>query len=165
FTNHYGAAAANQPFLVVSRIPAPGEKGEPPYAVLVASDDYDKSLKDLAKMAVKPKAQPEGFDRITDEDGRTIFTVKGDGYIAFGSQKSLMASIAKPKAALATALSPDLQSRLFQGDVSLYLNLAAIQTLYGDQINQAREGLLGALDQGAQAGNSNMMEAAKSIYG
>ena len=68
---------------------------------------------------------------------------------------------------LATVLTSALKTAFLGGDAGVYVNAATpLVKRYGDRINQARQGLVNALDQaGQQMGNEASMKAAEGIYG
>jgi hypothetical protein len=169
-TEHIGKKAAATPWLALMRLPKPDAVGgdQPPaFVIMVDSNNYDAVIKTVAgDKPAKPKSQPGGYDAIEGDDNKTYYTVKGAGFVAFGTDKDLIAAIARPKSSLDTKLGADLLARLLGGDVGLYVNLAAVQDRYGEQIGKARDKLMAALDQaGGAVGNASMIEAAKGIYG
>ncbi len=167
FTGQFGQRAAQVPFYVLLELPKPGQEGPPPFAVAVRSDDYQAVQNAIAQGGqAKPKAEPGGYDSVTGGDGQPLYTVKGDGFVAFGSSETLIGAIAaKPKTTLDTKLSDDLKSSLLGGDLGLYIDVAQVQEQYGEQIEQARQGLMGALDQAAkQAANPHLMDSARGMY-
>ncbi|MBX6314586.1 MAG: hypothetical protein IRY99_16985, partial [Isosphaeraceae bacterium] len=114
---------------------------------------------------VQPKKQPGGYDTIPGAEDKTIYTYKGSGFVAFSESEDLLKGVVKPSSTLDKTLDAEMQRRLLGGDVGLYINLAAVQSRYGDQIEQARQSLMGMLDQAGGAGNPGMVEAAKAMYG
>ena len=116
--------------------------------------------------ALKP--QDGGYDAFDGPQGDgTWYAAKGPGFVAFGPDETLIAAVARPgEESLEKALTPALARPFLAGDVGLYVNAAALSTRYADQIDQARQGLMAALDQaGQQMGNAASMDAAKMIYG
>ena len=87
--------------------------------------------------------------------------------MAFGPDKALIAAIAKPgEKTLDKALTPELAGQFLAGDVGVYVNAGPLVARYADQIEDARQKFMGALDQaGQQGGNAATMDTAKEIYG
>ena len=152
FSQRFGADAQNLPFLIVARLPKPDDNGPPPYAVLIQAKDYASVQKQLGP-DTKPEPQGGGIDKVAGADGQTLYTYKGASYVAFGNSKEVLTSLAKPAKTLDTTLTAELRDRFFGGDAGVYVNLAAIQARYGDQIEGARKDLLDRLEKGA-AGNA-----------
>jgi hypothetical protein len=166
FTQQMGKPAAQTPFLALVRVQAP-EQGGPPFAVIVKSDNYQGVLDSLAGGKAKTKQEPGGLDSLTDQRGQTLYATKGDGWVAFGADSKLVAGVAKPAGkTLADTLPDEMRQRLLSGDVGVYVNLAALQSRYAKEIDDARAQLMAIFDQvGQQAGNAGVMDAAKQIYG
>ncbi len=164
----FGEPTSTAPFLVVVKLPRlENANGPPPFAILLKSDDYEGVLRSLAGPMgnPKPEHQAAGFDLLTDENGQRLATYRGDGFVAFQPMgQEMIADIAsKPMQNLGATISAELQEHLLNGDVGLYVSLSSVQSKYGEQINQARQGLMAAMDQAAQAGG-NQLEAAKAMY-
>jgi hypothetical protein len=168
FAAQFGDPATKTPFLAVMRLPKPDAAGMPPFATIVKSNNYEAVQKALAGGEPKPKSRPGGVDAIEASDGQTFYTTKGSGFVAFGSDEALVAAIAKPAGkGLEASLDKGLRDALLEGDLGLYVNLAAVQSRYGDQIDQLKQTLMAALEQAGNAGggNAGLMDAAKSMYG
>ena len=167
---HHGAHAVTSPFLVLMRIGEAGDGGgPPPFAVLVPSDDYKSVLKELSGgKDVELKHQDGDYDAFDAPDGNgTWYAAKGQGIVAFGSSKSLIADIAKRGGkTLDSVVTGAGAKAFFGGDLGIYVNAASLATRYEAQIDQARQTFMGALDQAAQQGNNaGVMEFAKDFYG
>ncbi len=159
----HGKSLTQHPFLAVLRLPKDGPM--PAWAVIMEGD-YDATLKAISKKDdLKPKSLG-GYDSFDGPDGQTWFGTKGAGFAAFGPDEPLIKAISKPDASLSEKISDDLKASLLAGDVGVYLNIAAIQSQYGDQIENAKQMAMGLLDQqaGAQL-NEGMKQGAKSVYG
>jgi hypothetical protein len=163
---NHGDASTKWPFVGVLRFGPRGGGGTPPFAILVLKDDYKGVIKSFSS-GKEPKSQPDGLDSFEGPHGDTWFSTKGAGFAAFGPDKALVAAVAKPGAkTLDQVLTPALSKPFLAGDVGLFVNAAALATRYADQIDQARQQFMAALDQaGQQMGNAAQMEAAKTIYG
>ncbi|WP_406693873.1 hypothetical protein V5E97_22820 [Singulisphaera sp. Ch08] len=169
FKTQFGEGAIKTAWVGLVRAVAPGPDGVIPFAVMVIQDDYRGVLKSLASgKDVVLKAEDGGFDSFDSPHSRgTWYAVKGPGFVAFGPDKEFIAAIAKPgEKSLEQALTPALAKQFLAGDVGLYLNVSKISDRYADQIDQARQQFMGALDQAGQQGqNGASMESVKVIYG
>jgi hypothetical protein len=163
----FGKDVSNAPFVAMMRLPKPGAMGSPPYAVLLKSSDYSGIQKQLAgpQGDAKPKPQGGGIDTIKGPDGLPIYTYKGTGLVAFSNDELTIGLIARPKSTLDAALGAGLKSRLLGGDLGIYVNLAAIQKQYGDQIDQLRQQGEAAVANQPQATSPEITKTLKSMYG
>jgi len=163
----FGKDAQDSPMLAVARLPQKDDNGPPPFAVITQAKDYAAFQKLLAPEA-KPKSQGGGIDEL-DADGQPpVFTAKGANYVVAGSSKDLVGTLARPKSGLDKGLSAELRERFLGGDAGVYVNLAAIQARYGEQIEQARGTFMDGLDKAAAANKAAPgmnMDAAKDLYG
>lgn len=167
---HHGAHAVTSPFLVLVRIgEAADGGGPPPFAVLVPSDDYKGVIKELSGgKDVELKHQDGDYDAFDAPDGNgSWYAAKGQGIVAFGSSKSLVADIAKRGGkTLDSVVTGAGAKAFFGGDFGIYVNAASLATRYEAQIDQFRQTFMGALDQAAQQGNNaGVMQFAKDLYG
>lgn len=168
--NQFGQDALKTPFLFLMRLPKAedvqaAEPGTlPPFAGLVRSADHAGVQKTLAGGDPEAKAQPGGYDRFTNVDGKTLYSAKlNGGFVVFGSDKDLVAATVKPTATLDARLNDDLRKALFGGDLGFYVNLKAVQARYGDQLDQARAEAIDGIERGAAAqGNAGSTESAKA---
>ncbi len=164
----YGALAVRSPFVGIVRVVLGAEGQAPPFAVLVLNDDYPGVLKAISgDKAPALKHLEGGVDSFDSPQGQgSLYATKGAGFVAFGPDKPLIASIAKPTGkTLDTALTPAAAKPLFAGDLGIYINVAALATRYADQIDGARQALLAAIDQaGERGGNPTSLESVKGLY-
>jgi len=164
----FGAIAVRSPWVGVVRIVPGAAGGPPPFAILVLQDDYPGILK-----AVSGGKEPElkhladGVDSLSAPQGEGLwYATKGAGFTAVGPDQALITAIAKPKGkTLDKILTPTTAKPFLDGDLGLYVNVAALATRYADQIDGARQAMLATLDQaGGQAGNVASIESAKGLY-
>ncbi len=168
FRQKFGAAAARTPWVGLVRIPAPGGEEKPHFAILVMNDDYPGVLKSMEDgKDIELKHQEGGYDAFKTPKGEEAYAVKGTGFVAFGPDQALVAAIARPgEKTLDKVLTPALARQFLTGDVGVYVSAGALAARYSEQIDQARQTFMGALDQaGQQAGNTGPMNAAKEMYG
>jgi hypothetical protein len=169
FAKNYGTPSTRTPFVTLIRVVDPAQEGSKPFAVLVLADNYEGVLKSISGgKDVKLTPQDGGFDAFDSPEGNgTWYAAKGTGFVAFGADKKLVAAVARPgEQSLDSRLTPALRKAFLDGDAGVYVNAATLVTRYADQIDQARQALMNALDNaGQQMGNAGSMEAAKQIYG
>jgi len=168
FRQKFGEAAARTPWVGLIRIPAPAGEGRPPFAILVLNDDYPGVLKGMeGGKDPELKHQEGGYDAFKTPNGEAGYAVKGPGFVAFGPDQALIAAIARPgEKTLDKALTPALTQQFLAGDVGVYVSASTLVARYSEQIDQARQAFMGALDKaGQQAGNAGSMNAAKEMYG
>lgn len=166
----HGAIAVKSPFLAVFRLGEPGgEGGSPPFAILLPAVDVKATIKALSGgHEVELKHQEGGYEAFDGPEGHgTWYAASVPGIVAVGPSKELIAGIAKrPARTLDSVVTGSAAKGFFGGDVGLYVNAASLTKRYADQIDQARQALMGLLDQaGQQAGNVAAMQTAKDIYG
>ena len=165
----YGADVVDAPVVGMLRVEAPGPDGVPPFAMLVMKDDLKGVLKALAggkDVATEP--QDGGYVSFTSPFGPgSWYAYDGEGFTAFGPDKVLIGGVAKPgDKSLAATLAPALSAPFLGGDLGVYVDAARLVSRYGDQIDQARQSFMAAIDQGAQnAPNGASMDFAKDLYG
>jgi hypothetical protein len=168
FRETFGEDAVKPPWVGLIRAVVPGGDGSPPFAILVLKDDYPAVLKSIGKdKAPELVHQEGGYDAFKSPKGEQAYAVKGPGFVAFGPDEALIAAIAKPgEKTLDKALTPELAGQFLAGDVGVYVNAGPLIARHADQIEDARQKFMGALDQaGQQGGNAATMDMAKEIYG
>jgi hypothetical protein len=165
----FGEPATKSPFVFAMRLPDPmADNPQPAFAVIVPTDNYQGILQSLAGEGndAKPEAQPGGYDKISAQ-GEEFYATKGDGWVAFGQGKDdlIKAIAARPAQTITATLSADLQKALLGGDAGVYVNLAAVQTRYADQIEEGKKSFMALLDQAAAQMQGGQIEQVKELYG
>src|SRR5262249_43201896 len=159
FQQRHGEPAYKSPWIGLIRVVPPEAEGAMPFAILVPSDEYKGVLKGVAGgKDVETKPQDGGYDAFDAPDGHgTWYAAHRPGVVAFGPDKTLIASISKPAGkTLDQALAPAVAKGFLGGDLGVYVNAAALTTRYADQIEQGRQSFMAVLDQaGQQAGNES----------
>ncbi len=161
---HHGARAFSSPFLAFMRLSEIEGGGPPPFAVIFPSKEYKETLKEIAGgKDVELKPQDGGYDAFDAPDGNgQWYAAKSGEHVAFGSSKGLIADIAKGGGKrLDTVLTGPAAKSFFAGDVGVYVNAASLSTRFADQIDQARQALMAAMEQ--QGGNPGV-QIAKDFY-
>ncbi|WP_422927671.1 hypothetical protein [Singulisphaera sp. PoT] len=167
--NQFGAIVAKSPWVGVVKIAPGAPGGPPPFALLILKDDHEGILKGLSGgKELKLKHLADGVDSFDAPQGNgTWFATKGAGFTAIGPDQPLITAIAKPTGkTLDKVLNEATAKPFLDGDLGLFVNVAALASRYQDQIDGARKGMITALDQAAeQSGNATSMESVKDIYG
>ena len=146
------AIATDAPILVVIRLPGGNDPpAGPRVALYVRTKDYAALQRSVAgpDHEAKPQARPGGYDALSDRAGNPSFTFQGDGFAVVANDEGLIRGIAAPKSTLDGALGGELRDRLLGGDAGVYVNLAAVRSRYGDQIEQLRQAILAGVERGA----------------
>jgi hypothetical protein len=167
---HHGEQVLKSPLIGLLRIgEAGGDGGPPPFAVLLPSDEYKGTLKEINDgKDVELKHQDGDYDEFDGPGGiGSWYAAKGQGYVAVGTSKSVIADIAKKGGkTLDSVLTGSAAKSFFGGDIGVYVNAASLTTRFAEQIEQARQTFMAALDQAAQQqGNAAAMQLAKELYG
>ena len=159
--------AATGPFLVLFRGVKPEGPGTPPFAVILNSPDYQGVLKSLTDgKNLDIKHLDAGYDSFNGLGGQTWFAAKGDGSIAFGTDKILVEGYRKPgDKALGKTLSPGLRRKFLAGDIGVYVNIAALATRYAGPIKNAEQSFFTTFDKPGPGMGTGMVEYFKAFYG
>lgn len=164
----YGADVVDAPVVGLLRAEAPAPGGLPPFAFLIMKDDYKGILKALGDgKDAQTKAEEGGYASFAGPSGAgTWYAFDGDGFTAFGPDKALIAAVAKPgEKSLASSLTPTLATPFLAGDLGVFVNGERLAARYGEQIDQARQTLMGAFDQAAMnTPNGPSMDSVKEMY-
>ncbi len=165
---HHGAHASKTPFILFSRLGEPGgEGGPPPFAVVIPTDDYKGMLKELSGgKDVELKHQDGDYDAFDGPGGQgNWYAAQAQGVVAFGPSKELIAAFAKPGGKTLDSVLTGSPARGFLGgDIGVYVNAATLTKRYADQIDQARQGMMAAME-AQQGANAGAMQFAKEFYG
>lgn len=159
----HGKESTRHPFLMLMSLPKDGPM--PGWAVLVQSDKYEETLKGLTRkddLKITPK---DGVDSFDGPDGQPWYGAKGQGFVAFGPDQALIRGVGKPGASLDEKLTKEIKATFLGGDMGLYVNVAALQAQYADQIEQGKQMVFGMLDQAGAQMDAQARESAKVGYG
>lgn len=162
FGASFGEPAARHPFLVMMRLPDPARPTSPAWGVIVQADDYAAVLKSLGQDGAEAPRPTDGVDSFPGKFGLALYATKGAGWVAFGPDEALIRAVRKPQASLDERLSAEIKARLLAGDLGLYLDIAAVQTQYGEAFEQFKPMILAQIEQ-AQAPDDP--QAARSLEG
>jgi hypothetical protein len=165
FTRSLGAGQGQAPALVLIDVVPVEELGQQleiqggqiqikPRAIAVfATSDYKQALSAIAgKADVQPQTN-EGVDTFAAANGEKVFAVEKQGFAAISQHEDLIRKVSStPQKTLAQTLDEGLRSHFLDGDLGLYVDLAAITETYGDEIEQARNLIRRQTERAAEQG-------------
>lgn len=159
------ALAPNGPvFVAILELPTPDAGAEPPLAVFARVTKYadfrDTFLKDDERKALKSAGS--GIDQ-TEINGSEVFLIDKKDWVVVTAKKETAESMVKSFKGLSEALAPELAAKLLANDLGVYVDLTAVNNVYGDQIRGGREMIIGMMDQVPNM-DKGQMEMAKKIY-
>ena len=157
-----GKESTKHPFYMLFSLPKDGPM--PGWAVLVESENYEGVLKGVSKKDDFKSNPKDGVDSFDGSDGQTWYATKGKGFVAFGPDQAMVKAVAHPKATLDEKIAGDVKKEFLAGDVGVYVNVAALQAQYGDQIEQAKQTFLGVLDNAGGQMDAKTLEMTKTLY-
>ncbi len=164
-----GVNLVDAPVVGLLRVEEAGPDGLPPFAILVMKDDYESVLKAVAnRQVITTKAEDGGYDSFPSPAGAGAwYAFHGEGFTAFGPDRTLIAKVAKPDGGSPVAdPSPALATPFRGGDLGIFVNAERLVGRYDQRIDQNRQALMAALDQAAKAApNGASMGAVKDMYG
>ncbi|HEY1379190.1 MAG TPA: hypothetical protein VGF55_20475 [Gemmataceae bacterium] len=145
----------------------PGGGGEPPVALIARVTGYAAFRDGLLTEDERKGIKKEGGYERADLNGHETYFIDRQDYAAVTTSKDAAELLAKKPAGLDGKLSGDLAKQLLENDLSLYVNLAAVNKEYGDQIKSFRQLMEGFLDQMPAAGgvDKSSVEFMKAFYG
>jgi hypothetical protein len=161
--------APDGPILVVLlELPQGGDK-EPMAAVIARVTNYKDFRDGILKEEERKSLKKEGhLDVVTTEDGETLYLLDRKGYAVVSPRKEAVEQLAKnPASSLDAKLSKDDVRGLTEPDVSVYVDLKAINKEYGPAIGQFRQQVTAMIDQVGPlfgGGNEAMLDMVKSMY-
>jgi hypothetical protein len=160
-----GLPAEGPVFFAFTEMPKPG--GDVPAVALVfrvtdaaafrkgiLTEDERKTL----------KRDPAGFEEVMLRN-HAAYVIDRGGYITITPSKDVAVQFTKPRPGLNGKLSPDLARKLLEADVSLYVDTAAVNKEYGDQIQGGRQILELVMQQGDTGVNKGTMAMARQVLG
>ncbi len=151
-------------FLAVLEMPPFAGGSEPRMAVIAGVTSYtafrDGLLTEDERKEIKKE---DGYER-ADLNGRETYFVDQQGFAAVTTSKDAAVLLAKKPAGLDGKLSADLAKAFLANDVSLYVNLAAVNKEYGDQIKSFRDTMEGLM-LAAGGADKTSLEYIKIFYG
>jgi hypothetical protein len=154
-------------FVVFTELPDPAV-AEPKVAVLVGVTKYeefrDGVLRDDERKALKPN--PAGYVTTTINDVQQIhFVDRGkEGWAVVTTDDKVAAAFTKaPPKGLDKKLSPDLAKKMFAADLAAYVDMAAINKKFGDDLKSLKEQAEQGIEQGANLDKNTQELAKKAI--
>lgn len=127
--------------LALVDVPAPGQD-PPKVAALFRVTDYaafrDGILKE--KERKNTRNDPAGYEVVKRGEGeRSLYLFEKSGYAVVTESKEVAELFLKTQSGLDAKLGRETAERLLASDVSLYVDIAAVNKQYGDQIQGARQ--------------------------
>jgi hypothetical protein len=153
-------------FLAFLEMPAPNVD-PPPVALIARVTGYAEFRAGLLNEDERKNVKREsgGFER-AEINGREFFFVDLKDYAALTPSKDVATLIAKKPEGLGGKLSPETARSLVGSDLSVYVNLAAVNREYGEQIKSGRQFIDTILDSmPGGAAEKAQMEMAKAFFG
>jgi hypothetical protein len=158
-----GMAPDGPIFLAFTEMPKPGE--EPDVAVLVRVTNYAAFRDGLLSEEERKQLKRDlaGYDVVPVAD-QTIYFVERAGYAVVTPKKDVAIRFTKPQPGLDGKLSKELAKGLLEADLAIYVDTAAVNKEYGEQIQQGRQFLELLSQQAAGAGmDKSQMEMVKAV--
>jgi hypothetical protein len=140
-------------FLVLTEMPEAAPDSTPPAAAIFRVTNYtefrDAFLKEEERKTLK--TDPAGYEtvKISDKD---VYLVNRDGYAIATPQKDVAVLLMKKQPGLDTKLDKEVAKKLLESDAGLYVDMAAVNKKYADQLKQFRQLLPLLMGQVAQSG-------------
>lgn len=150
---------------------------------LPPADDPEK-LKDFVAFALRVENYAAFRDGLLTEDERKalkkedgyeatrfndepIYLLDRGGYAIFTANKDLAIRFTKKQAGLDTKLSKDLAAKLLEPDAGLYVDMAAVNKKYAEEIKQGRQNLEDLIKQAEDLGGltKSNRDAIKALIG
>jgi hypothetical protein len=127
-------------FGVITELPAPGQ-GEPSMAVIFAVTDYkefrDGYLEEAERKTLK-EDRAAGYESVTVR-GREVYMVDRKGYAVVTLQKQTALKFAGKFAGIDAKLPKETAKHLLESDAAVYVDMAAVNKMYGTQLATFRQ--------------------------
>src|SRR5262245_32609577 len=137
-----GLAKDGPIFLVFTEMPTP-DKDEPEMAIVARVNNYvqfrDGFLKEDERKELK--AEKDGYEVTKVSDKKTFFVNREGFVVVTPSEKSLKVFLDKKTAPIGGLLAKPLAAKLTENDVSVYVDIKAVNKQFGDQIAEAKKNI------------------------
>lgn len=153
-----GLAQNGPHFFAITHLPKPEEfvNGPPPFAFILAVSDYkefrDNLLTETERKDIKDKGK--GIESATFE-GKTLYFVERKGFAILTPNEEVAESFTKKQPGLNTTISKEQGAKLLAADAGVYVNMDAVNKVYGEQIKEGKEAIERALTPLAQIGDDS----------
>ncbi|HEX4588780.1 MAG TPA: hypothetical protein VH120_02545, partial [Gemmataceae bacterium] len=139
--------------------------GQPPMAVIARVTSY-KEFRDglLTEDERKSVKSESGYERAT-LNGQDVYFIDRQDYAVVSTSKDAAEMIAKKPAGLDGKLAADVAQQLVNNDLSVYVNLAAVNKEYGEQIKSFQQLMELGINMAGGGGEKAAMEYARIMYG
>jgi hypothetical protein len=152
--------------IFVAFLEMPNENTNVPVMAIIARVSKFEEFRDGLLSEDERKSIKKGENGIEQVEikGQEAFFLERSGWAILTPQKESAMLLTKNNPGLDTKMSADVANRLLDSDVSVYVDLAAINKQYGDQIREAKDQFFGLMDQfGGQ--DKATMDMVKKMYG
>jgi hypothetical protein len=133
-----GVAPAGPIFFVMTELPQPGG-AEPPAALIAHVTNYKAFLDGMLTEEERKALKKDGDFETTQVMGQDVYLLHRSGYAIMAHTKEAAEQFTKKQPGLDTKLDKATAARILESDVSLYVDVAAVNKTYGDQIQQAQQ--------------------------
>jgi hypothetical protein len=151
-------------FVAFLELPQLGGDEPPPFALIARVTDFkafrDGVLTEDERKAVKSE---DGYDQ-AEISGHAVYFLDRQGFAMVTHNKDVAMMLAKKPAGLDGKLSPDVARQLMENDLSMYVNLAAVNKEFGDTIKTGR-GFFEQIMDSAASGDKASIESTKVAIG
>jgi len=151
-------------FVILTEVP--GGDDFPEFAVAVRVTNYAEFRDGFLKEDERKELKPMNGYEATKVDGKeTFFLTKGDFAVIAPSQKALKLFQDPKTESLAGKLDKALESKFLESDLSVYVDMAAVNKKYGNEIASARQVMEQMLQQTEELGGMPWAAGfAKNLY-
>jgi hypothetical protein len=134
-----GLAPEGPDFIVVTALPEPSQKAPHMVAYLARVSNYTEFIDGLLKPQERKglTTASQGYQVTTLESGEKFYLLRRQDYAIFTSQKEVADQFAKGQPPL--KLSQELTTELLRPDIAVYVDVAVINTKYGETIKSGRQ--------------------------
>ncbi|HLJ98172.1 MAG TPA: hypothetical protein VKU02_33740 [Gemmataceae bacterium] len=134
-----GLAPAGPDFVVFTALPESSEQRGLKLAYLARVSNYTAFRDGLLKPGERKvlTKDPAGYEVTTVDNGEKFYIFERHGYAVFTSHKEVADQFVHTSSGL--KLSGELATELLQPDIAVYIDLAAVNRKYGDQIKSGRQ--------------------------
>jgi hypothetical protein len=156
-------------FVFFTEIPKP-DANLPKMAVIVRVTNYadfrDGILKEDERKALKK--DPAGFEETAFDGNEPAYFVDLKNYAVITPDKEVAGQFMIKKPGLDTTLDKTFAKKVLASDISVYVDTAAVNKVYGEEIKKAHEEIVKAIEEATEnigGANKNTIEMAKLIIG
>jgi hypothetical protein len=125
-------------FVVLTEVPTAGKK--PPTAIIVQVSNFQEFRDGLLNEEERKtiKKEPAGYETVRSHD-HDFYMAEHSGYAMISDDQNCLEKFLKSSAGLNSKLSREAAEKILGSDVSLYVDMAAVNKQYSDQIQGVRQ--------------------------